>query len=169
VKNKWKKMDNNGLVRKFFEENSGRVFAYLMKMAGNRDDAEDCFQECFIKYTEKYPDTLSMPLLYTVAKSVYIDSFRKNSRYEYSEIDQASTAETPEEKILSCDIQKSLQKAMDNLSTEDRDLISMAGPQGLKYSEIAQLTGLSVANVKVKIHRIRQRLRELMGGMADGK
>ncbi|PLX65875.1 MAG: hypothetical protein C0603_12940 [Denitrovibrio sp.] len=167
--NTWIMMKENELVRKFFEENSSRVFAYIMKMTGNKDDAEDCFQDCFIKYTEKYPDKLSIPLLYTVAKSVCIDSFRKNNRYQHNVEEQVSKVETPEDKMISDDTQRILKRAMDSLSVEERELISMAGPQGLKYKEISEITGMTLSNVKVKVHRVRIRLKELMGEGKDGK
>ncbi|PLX66580.1 MAG: hypothetical protein C0602_10930 [Denitrovibrio sp.] len=158
-------MNDKRLVRKFFEENSGKLFAYMLKMAGNRDDAEDCFQDCFIKYTEKYPDKLSMPLLYTVAKSICLDRFRKNRRYEHSEVDSESTSPSPEEALISKDANASLNKAMSMLEKDEKELLALAGPQGLKYSEISEITGLSIANVKVKIHRARQKLKKNLGEM----
>lgn len=155
-------MKDNKLVRKFFEENSSKLFAYMMKMAGNRYDAEDCFQECFIKYTEKYPDKLSMPLLYTVAKSICIDSFRRNSRYESSDTEKESAEGSPEETLLAKSNKQTLTDAMNRLEKHERELLAMAGPKGLKYSEIAEITGLTQANIKVKVHRARQKLKDIL-------
>ncbi|MCD8492102.1 MAG: hypothetical protein LRY51_09455 [Geovibrio sp.] len=71
-------MNSNRSLRSFFEENSGRLFGYLMKLSGCREDAEDLYQECFLKYARNYPDNHSLPLLYTVAKSLFIDLKRKS-------------------------------------------------------------------------------------------
>lgn len=159
-------MKENGHVRIFFEENSRKVFSYIMKMTGNRDDAEDCFQDCFIRYTEKYPDRFSLPLLYTVAKTVCIDSFRKNSRYGHEEIEQADTAQGPEDAAISRQKVSRVEKVLESLPADERELIAMAGRNGLKYDEIAEITGLSVANIKVKLHRTRLKIKKLLGDAA---
>ena len=52
--------------------------------------------------------------------------------------------------------------AMQQLSIDERDLLCLVISGGLAYREIARMTGLSVANLKVKIHRIRLKLRELL-------
>lgn len=154
-------------VRKFFEENSGKLFAYMVKMAGNKDDAEDCFQECFIRYTEKYPDRFSLPLLFTVAKSICIDSFRRNKRYESSDDEYESPSQSPEDALISKDINRALAKAMDMLDKQERELLAMAGPKGFSYREISDITGLTQANIKVKIHRTRQKLKSLLGDVTN--
>jgi RNA polymerase sigma-70 factor (ECF subfamily) len=53
--------------------------------------------------------------------------------------------------------------AMKHLEEDERDLISLVVSSGLSYHEVAEVTGISEANVKVKIHRTRKKLRNLMG------
>jgi RNA polymerase sigma-70 factor (ECF subfamily) len=52
---------------------------------------------------------------------------------------------------------------MRHLEDEERDLISLAASSGLSYRELGLMTGLSEANVKVKIHRARKKLRTFLG------
>jgi len=162
-------MEHKGNVRIFFEENSKKVFGYMLKMSGNREDAEDCFQDCFIKYSEKYPDRLSLPLLFTVAKSICIDNIRKNRKFISFEHDIEGTSSDPETHASENETAKTLMKAMEKLSEQERQLISMAGADGLKYEEIAEITGLTTANIKVIIHRARKKLRKLLTEKSDGK
>jgi RNA polymerase sigma-70 factor (ECF subfamily) len=53
--------------------------------------------------------------------------------------------------------------AMKHLEEDERDLISLVVSSDLSYREVAEVTGISEANVKVKIHRARKKLRNLMG------
>ena len=53
--------------------------------------------------------------------------------------------------------------AMRYITDDERDLLSLVVSSELSYHDIAQMTGLSEANVKVKIHRARQRLRTILG------
>jgi RNA polymerase sigma-70 factor (ECF subfamily) len=149
-------MRTNGQVRIFFEENSQKLFGYIMKMVGNREDAEDCYQDCFIKYSEKYSDR------FTVARSVCIDSIRKRrSNSEYLE-DTAEGARSAEAEAISNETVRNIQSAMDKLDDDEKELLAMAGSQGLKYAEIAEVTGMSVPNIKVKIHRARVKMKKML-------
>lgn len=40
----------------------------------------------------------------------------------------------------------------------------MSVVDGLKYEEISQMTGLSVANIKIKIYRARKKIKEILAG-----
>jgi DNA-binding NarL/FixJ family response regulator len=51
--------------------------------------------------------------------------------------------------------------ALERLPPDDRELLVMSRFEELKYEEIAEATGLSLANVKVRIHRAIKKLREV--------
>lgn len=154
-------MKHNTALTDFFENNRKKLFAYLIKLSGNLHEAEDIFQDTFIRYAENYPNQQNPSLLFTVAKNIFLDGRRKNRFSEMPETDPAD--ENTPEKILICrQAQNRLKDAMNSLSTDERSLLSMAGADGLRYEEIAAAAGISVANVKVKIHRARQRLRLLL-------
>jgi RNA polymerase sigma-70 factor (ECF subfamily) len=52
--------------------------------------------------------------------------------------------------------------AMSKLNDDERDILSLAVSSELSYREIASITGISEGNVKVKVHRSRQKLRKLI-------
>ena len=54
-----------------------------------------------------------------------------------------------------------LYKAIENLPFESKELLVMSKFQGLKYEEIANITGDTVPNIKVKVHRTMIKLKEL--------
>lgn len=53
---------------------------------------------------------------------------------------------------------KFLYKAIDNLDKVNRELIILSELMGYKHKELAEITGLSVANIKVRIHRAKKEL-----------
>ena len=52
---------------------------------------------------------------------------------------------------------------MRRLEDDERDLLSLVVSSELSYREIGEIAGLSEANVKVKIHRARKKLRTFLG------
>lgn len=155
-------MKHNTALTDFFEQNRNKLFAYLVRLSGEVHEAEDVFQDTFIRYAQSYPDQQNPALLFTVAKSIFLDSKRKNRFAEMPEGFEQADENSPESILISKQAENRLKDAMNSLPQDERELLAMAGPQGLKYEEIAQAAGLSVANVKVKIHRTRQRLRALL-------
>ena len=53
--------------------------------------------------------------------------------------------------------------AMRHLEDDERDLLSLVVSSELSYRELAEIMGFSEANVKVKIHRARKKLRTYLG------
>ncbi|MGD9806997.1 MAG: RNA polymerase sigma factor [Deferribacterales bacterium] len=155
-------MRNNAELTAFFESNRKKLFGYLVKMTGSPDEAEDIFQDTFIKYAKTYPDRHSSALLFTVAKSIFLDGLKKQSRNtELGDMD-IEDDNNPENVIIGRASKQRVFDLMDKLSGEERELLSMAGSDGMSYDEIAEIKKMSKANVKVKIFRARKRLKEMM-------
>ncbi|MRR14576.1 hypothetical protein EG833_03940, partial [archaeon] len=55
-------------------------------------------------------------------------------------------------------------RGMKELNEEDRDILSMVAGGDLSYGEISSVLGISVANIKVRVHRARLRLRQYLEG-----
>ena len=53
-----------------------------------------------------------------------------------------------------------LQKALENLSVEKRELIELVRFQKVKYAKAAEMLGVSESAIKVRVHRILKELRE---------
>jgi len=48
------------------------------------------------------------------------------------------------------------------LKTDERDILALAISDGISYRDIASIAGISVENVKVKVHRTRLKLKEIL-------
>ena len=51
---------------------------------------------------------------------------------------------------------------MSRLEADEREILALALTEDLRYREIASLMGINVGNVKVKVHRARLKLREIL-------
>ena len=57
---------------------------------------------------------------------------------------------------------RALERALQHLTPEQREVFVLKHTEGLAYEEIAGITGATVASLKMRMHRAYDRLRELM-------
>lgn len=55
-----------------------------------------------------------------------------------------------------------VQAALQKLTPEERDALSLTISSDLSYREIARVTGASEGNIKVRVHRARMKLKKMM-------
>ncbi len=150
-----------------FERYHKRIFNFLARMAFDRALAEDLTQNVFmrmLKYSNSFRTGLSFQAwIYTVAKNVFYDHFRanKNKISDYVEVgnlgdwlrDENESHEQEEREQM-------LHRSMALLSDEQRELLILTRFQNMKYEAVAAIMNTTVSNIKVKVHRTIQKLRE---------
>jgi RNA polymerase sigma-70 factor (ECF subfamily) len=99
-----------------------------------------------------------------------VDGHRKKWRdaqlYDEPEQSQAD----PETRLVVREEYRRVLAAMQKLAPEERDALSLVVSSDLSYREIARITGTSEGNVKVRVHRARVKLREIMNvGVKPGE
>jgi len=153
-----------GDIEAFYRNGKDKLFGYLVRMTADHDLSADVMQESFVRYIEHYGSApCQYPLLYRIARNTLNDHFRRNKRFTYSEDEVADSCATTEEKIESRDMFEQVVKAMQKLKPDDREILSLAtGDGNLSYQQIGEITGNSEANIKVRIHRARVKLREIL-------
>ena len=134
--------------------------AYLIRRSGDYHLACDIMQESFIRIYEKYTaDNFTPQLLYTIGRNLALDSLRKRRNNPSSLEDNDQPVDSHEHYFMVRDEYRRVLAAMRHLEDDERDLLSLVVSSELPYRELAQITGTSEANVKVKIHRARKKLR----------
>jgi RNA polymerase sigma-70 factor (ECF subfamily) len=134
-----------------------------MRCTGDYHLASDILQESFTRYLEHYGDSLqSVSLLYTIGRNLVVDAARKTVRVTQPLEDSAAAEDDHEHQFMVRDQYREVLEAMQRLSGEERNILSLAATGELSYRQIASLNGISEANVKVKVHRARMKLRELL-------
>ncbi|MEW6185393.1 MAG: sigma-70 family RNA polymerase sigma factor [Thermodesulfobacteriota bacterium] len=147
----------------FFRHHRDKLFGYLMRMTGDYHLASDLLQESFTRCLEKYRyQALSPSLLYTIARHALIDHKRKQDRTVPLDGDRVDGRPDVEQTHLIRAEYRRVLLAMKKLEPDEQDILALVISGDLSYREIASFTGLSEANVKIKVHRARLNLKRIL-------
>ncbi len=133
---------------------------------GDRPLADDLSQEVFINSwnaLEKFQGRSSHKTwIYRITVNTCLQFLRKDQKRMIQPIPETGLDISSQNQSETADEQTDmLYKAIGKLEELDR-LIIMMVLDGLPYEEIAQVTGITEATLRVKIHRIKARLKKLM-------
>ena len=149
--------------RQFYTENRDRLHGYLLRRTGSLSATADLVQETFVRYLERYRDREHNPaLLYSIGRNLFIDQWRRDSRTVLLRDDLPGNRPDQEETCILREQSQKIIAAIETLGDDERDLLALVIGGDLNYQQIADMRGYTVANVKVKIHRARQKIRKLM-------
>jgi RNA polymerase sigma-70 factor (ECF subfamily) len=144
------------------------VFSLAFKMMKSREEAEEVSQDTFIKAFKNLSkfkgDAKFSTWLYRIAYHTILDTLKKNKKHENTfEINEVTFNQIQSvEHILEGIARKERSKVMDacllKLAEDERAILWMFYYDELSLKEILEVTSLSEANVKVKLHRARKKL-----------
>jgi RNA polymerase sigma-70 factor (ECF subfamily) len=148
----------------FYNRQRQKFFAYLIRRAGDYHLACDIMQESFARLYEKYTaENFTPQLLYTIGRNLVLDALRKR-KSNPTAIDAVEPAvESQEHYLMVREEYRQVLVAMRHLEDDERDLLSLVVSSELSYRELADIIGISEANIKVKVHRARKKLRAYLG------
>lgn len=141
---------------------SDKVYSYFLRLIQDKDEAMNLTQETFYKVFRGIKNfDLSkdfFPYLIKIARNEGINFLNKYKRVENVEYDDTLNYEKKE----SFDIKIILDEALKKLPKEDREIILLFYMENLSYEEIANVLNISIDNVKVKLHRAKEKLRKFL-------
>jgi RNA polymerase sigma-70 factor (ECF subfamily) len=135
----------------------------------NTYDAEDVVQELMIRVWKKKDSFIEIEnkeaWCMTVTRNLSIDKIRKNKKSSNNQnIDECYSISdndaTPDEIAIRNDQMKNLVKLIDELTDNQKSVIHLRDIEGYSYKEISEITGLSLDQVKINLHRGRNSLKE---------
>ena len=147
------------------------VYTLVWRMLKNKQDTEEVTQDVFMKVIKKLrfykQEAKFTTWLYRITYNETISFVRKRKQtYGLDEI--ASEPETDLnslQDLLKGEQQQYLQEAMRQLQAEDAAVLTLFYLKEQNMEEIAEVTGQSKNNVKVRLHRARKRLLTVMQDM----
>ena len=144
------------------------VFSIALKILNNREDAEEVAQDCFLKVFQALKTferkSKFSTWLYRIVYNAAISKTRKKRLelvpmddyviHNYSEDEVSGGIEEidPEEQ------KEMIDRAMKQLTDDENLLITLFYKGENSIEDISNITGLSMSNVKVRLHRIRKKL-----------
>ncbi len=179
---RWKAGDESAF-ESLIRRHEGRVFGLLMRMLGNREDAEDVAQEAFIslhRHGHRFRhDARFSTFVYRVAANAALNRRRtlgrKNARLRKLQARQAAgndlptTPRDPESAAFGAQVQIQVQDALLQLPPDLRAATILYDIEGLSYREIAAALEIPEGTVKSRVHRARSALRDRLKSLVSNE
>lgn len=166
------------LVRQFQKP----VYNLALRMAGNEDDAFDLAQEAFLRAWRGLKffkgESSFSTWLYRLTSNVCIDFLRQKKRSKtvslsflddedgQHELDRPDPAPGPEDRAIRADDHERMERALNTLEPEYREVLTLCAIDGLSYIEIAEILEIPTGTVKSRISRAREKMRRKL--LTDG-
>jgi len=136
---------------------------YLRHRAGDGHLADDLLQEVFVRAMQQGRDFCTLDnaraWLFQVARNALIDQHRTGREIVElpEDIPQPETVHEPIQALGAC-----VPRVLSELTAEDRDIIEQCDLEGVKQKDYAARHGLSLAAVKSRLLRAREKMRARM-------
>jgi RNA polymerase sigma-70 factor (ECF subfamily) len=154
------------LLDRLIEQYQHRLLRYLLYLAGNRELAEDLFQETWIRVLERghqYDGRHEFSTwLYAVARNLTIDYLRRKSPTsldglledeDHAPVEPADTRPLAWEVVAQHEQAERIRAALVGIPVEYRETVVLRFQEGLALEEIATVTGAKLGTVKSRLYR----------------
>lgn len=141
---------------------------YALSFTHNREDAEDLVANAFVKAMLSFEDGNFMAWIYKVIQNEFYNLHRKKKRLLLTDEDGLEWLESPEDVLqnyIEQEQKRWLYAQIYQLPKRDRDVMLLSISKELADSDIAEITGISLANVRVIKHRVKQKLVDMHNRM----
>lgn len=151
--------------RELYVRTSERIYRLLLRMTHNSDDAFDLAQETYVRaFTrmDQFDGRSSVTTwLYRIAVNEGLQFMRRagTGRVILERVAQRSPDNNGDgHSAESIDIDE----ALTAISAEERAILVLRYQEGLDYAEIAEITGCPAGTIASRLHRARERVRNLL-------
>lgn len=156
--------DKDAAFKRIFEANSKKIYHLCFGYTGDEDAANDLLQDTFLKVwqnLDKFRNQAQISTwIYRIAVNTCLTYLRSEKRQAKDEL-TPQIAETRREEFSEKNEQVALlYKCISKLEETERIIITMVLDE-MPYPEIAEISGITEGNLRVKIYRIKQKLTDL--------
>ena len=159
----------------FYSRSARPLWAYIARVSADPALADDLMQESFVRFLcAARPDdgeVAARRYLFRIATNLLRDQWRRPRQASIEEVPEeffaaASTSSQSDSRIL-------LAPALAQLRLRDRQLLWLAYAEGYSHREIAEVTGLASASVRLLLFRARRKIAAILreqkpqGGLAS--
>lgn len=142
---------------------SHQLFAFILRILENRTDAKDVFQETFLKFYSSCVNgnkvTNILPLLLRIARNLCLNRFRDRKLVVPFEENRTIVLN---EELERNETSQLVAKALSLLDFSIREIFVLHHYQNLTFIEISEITGESLATVKSRYYRAKEKLRDYL-------
>lgn len=155
---------------------------FIYKYIGELNEAEDIFQETFIKMMrsiKEYKPTATLTTwIFTIARNLCLDHLKYKRRHKALSLDSAlkkdkdnviyfqetlvSRCGLPEASANKAELEEKIKEALGRLTYKQREALILRIYMELPYSEIAEIVGARVNTAKCRVHDALRALNKLL-------
>jgi RNA polymerase sigma-70 factor (ECF subfamily) len=159
--------------RGFYERNARGLWAYLARVTGDREQADDLLQETFYRFLRAAStyesESHRRNSLYRIATNLAHDARRQSLVRAPvisagDDIENVSTGDQAGATERSADVTR----ALSSLKPRERAMLWLAYAEGASHDEIAGALGIRVTSLKPMLFRARRKLAALLGRKPEG-
>jgi RNA polymerase sigma-70 factor, ECF subfamily len=148
----------------FYQRSSPGLRAYLVRVSGNFALADDLMQESYLRFlcasTPEGGEVNYRRYLYRIATNLLRDHWRRPRAACIEEVPEKFLA--ARDGLLQIDSQVTLDPALLQMRPRERQLLWLAHAEGYSHREIAEITGLSAAGIRLLLFRARRKVARLL-------
>ncbi|MFP9118130.1 RNA polymerase sigma factor [Flavobacterium sp. RNTU_13] len=153
-----------------------KIYGFIYSKVSDRDVSDDIFQDTFIKVIKTLKSNSYneegkfLPWVMRIAHNLIVDHFRRNKKMpmqrdtdEYS-VFSYMTDNSPnvEHRIITDQVENDLQRIIEELPADQREVLVMRMYQDLSFKEIADLTGVSINTALGRMRYALMNLRKVI-------
>ena len=159
--------------RAFYSRTARGLWAYLARVTGDRQLADDLLQETFYRFLRAGAtydnETHRRNSLYRIATNLARDVRRRSLAHAVSASSSDDIERVPSGRDVGATERiTDFSRAMSRLKPRERAMLWLAYAEGASHREIADVLGLRVGSLKPMLYRARRKLAELLGRRSHG-
>lgn len=147
-------------LERFYHQHQSRVYGLCMRLLARCEDAEDAMQATFIRAFRELPrfrgESSARTWLYRIAVNEALGMLRRRRDLSPPDEHLAGPADTG----LSATERIAVQAALARLKPDHRAVLVLRFWEDLSYEEVAEVLGLSLSAVKMRVKRARDAFRK---------
>ena len=163
----WVGMDNDAFAA-FYERSARPLWAYLARVSGDAALADDLLQESYIRFLSAAAPSIdevdgqvaARRYLFRIATNLMRDHWRKPRTTAIE--DHAEEAFGASDESAQTETRVLLSPVLLQLKPRERQLLWLAYAEGYSHREIATITGLASASIRLLLFRARHRAASLL-------
>jgi RNA polymerase sigma-70 factor (ECF subfamily) len=148
----------------FYQRSAPGLRAYLTRVSGNHALADDLMQESYLRFLcatcPEGGEVNYRRYLYRIATNLLRDHWRRPRAASIEDVPEQLLA--ARDGLSSIDSQAVLDPAMKKMRPRERQILWLAHAEGYSHREIAEITGLSAAGIRLLLFRARRKIARLL-------
>lgn len=169
---------DDSVFHRLYEHYHQDVFNFLTYLTGDRNQSEDLMHEVYVRVLRAYAGfegkSSEKTWLFSIAKNVAIDHFRKKSvrqkhqfdQFDWEQSELISSGSTPDEILSLNEEMRQLLQVLDTCTGDQKMVIVLRYFQELSIAETAETLGWTEGKVKTTQHRAIKTLQKKLNTLS---